>query len=181
MSDSRRNGFPSAEAPQDSYLRESEQFLILNGAHTLGDAQLQHKLRLLLTSLAMQPASRRLLSQGLRRAAKPELKKRSLSRRGLASVAEQAPKVSRKIQKLIRIWLKGLKILKDPTEYDQISTLPNGLRVATEALPGPFSGIGVYIDAGSRYESEELSGVSHIVDRLAFKVSAACPSIWIAS
>ena len=60
--------------------------------------------------------------------------------------------------------------LKDPTEYDQISTLPNGLRVATEALPGPFSGIGVYLDAGSRYENEELCGVSHIVDRLAFKV-----------
>ncbi|KAL8770851.1 MAG: hypothetical protein Q9209_003502 [Squamulea sp. 1 TL-2023] len=58
---------------------------------------------------------------------------------------------------------------KDPTELDQISTLPNGIRVATEALPGAFSGIGVYIDAGSRYENEELRGVSHIVDRLAFK------------
>ena len=42
--------------------------------------------------------------------------------------------------------------------------------MATEALPGHFSGIGVYVDAGSRYENEELRGVSHIVDRLAFKV-----------
>ncbi|KAL9627769.1 MAG: hypothetical protein Q9204_006343 [Flavoplaca sp. TL-2023a] len=58
---------------------------------------------------------------------------------------------------------------KDPTELDQISTLPNGIRVATEALPGAFSGIGVYVDAGSRYENEELRGVSHIIDRLAFK------------
>ncbi|KAL8986190.1 MAG: hypothetical protein Q9177_004230 [Variospora cf. flavescens] len=58
---------------------------------------------------------------------------------------------------------------KDPTELDQITTLPNGIRVATEALPGAFSGVGVYIDAGSRYENEELRGVSHIVDRLAFK------------
>ncbi|MCJ1341336.1 Mitochondrial-processing peptidase subunit alpha [Bachmanniomyces sp. S44760] len=58
---------------------------------------------------------------------------------------------------------------KDPTEFDQITTLPNGLRVATEALPGPFSGVGVYVDAGSRYEDEQLRGVSHIVDRLAFK------------
>ena len=41
--------------------------------------------------------------------------------------------------------------------------------MATEALPGPFSGVGVYLDAGSRYESQELQGVSHIVDRLAFK------------
>ncbi|KAL8916006.1 MAG: hypothetical protein Q9208_008737 [Pyrenodesmia sp. 3 TL-2023] len=58
---------------------------------------------------------------------------------------------------------------KDPTELDQITTLPNGIRVATEALPGAFSGIGVYVDAGSRYENEELRGVSHVIDRLAFK------------
>ncbi|KAB2581370.1 Peptidase M16 zinc-binding site [Lasiodiplodia theobromae] len=58
---------------------------------------------------------------------------------------------------------------KDPVELDQITTLPNGIRVATEALPGHFSGIGVYVDAGSRYETPELRGVSHIIDRLAFK------------
>lgn len=61
---------------------------------------------------------------------------------------------------------------RDPTELDQITTLPNGIRVATEALPGHFSGIGVYIDAGSRYETEALRGVSHIIDRLAFKSTA---------
>ncbi len=65
------------------------------------------------------------------------------------------------------------KLSKDPTEFDQISTLPNGIRVATEALPGPFSGVGVYIDAGSRYENEELSCVSHIIDRLAFKSTSS--------
>ncbi|KEF53495.1 mitochondrial processing peptidase [Exophiala aquamarina CBS 119918] len=58
---------------------------------------------------------------------------------------------------------------KDPVELDRITKLPNGIRVATESLPGPFSGVGVYIDAGSRYEDESLRGVSHIVDRLAFK------------
>lgn len=47
--------------------------------------------------------------------------------------------------------------------------MPNGIRVATESLPGPFSGVGVYVDAGSRYEDESLRGVSHIMDRLAFK------------
>jgi len=54
-------------------------------------------------------------------------------------------------------------------ELDYITRLPNGIRVATEALPGHFSGVGVYVDAGSRYESDELRGLSHIVDRLAFK------------
>ncbi|KAL3423214.1 mitochondrial-processing peptidase subunit alpha [Phlyctema vagabunda] len=60
-------------------------------------------------------------------------------------------------------------IQKDPAELDQITTLPNGVRVATEALPGHFSGIGVYIDAGSRFENDYLRGTSHIMDRLAFK------------
>lgn len=54
---------------------------------------------------------------------------------------------------------------------DQITTLPNGIRVATESLPGPFAGVGVYVDAGSRYEDASLRGVSHIMDRLAFKSS----------
>ncbi|KAJ9637839.1 Mitochondrial-processing peptidase subunit alpha [Coniosporium tulheliwenetii] len=45
---------------------------------------------------------------------------------------------------------------KDPVELDQITALPNGIRVATEALPGHFSGIGVYVDAGSRYENDYL-------------------------
>ncbi|CAK7203917.1 Mitochondrial-processing peptidase subunit alpha [Sporothrix eucalyptigena] len=58
---------------------------------------------------------------------------------------------------------------QDPTKLDEITTLPNGIRVASEALPDAFSGVGVYIDAGSRYENEYLRGSSHIMDRLAFK------------
>ncbi|KAI0389926.1 putative mitochondrial processing peptidase alpha subunit [Xylariaceae sp. FL0594] len=61
---------------------------------------------------------------------------------------------------------------KEPTELDQITTLPNGVRVASEALPGSFSGVGVYVEAGSRFENAHLSGLSHIVDRLAFKSTA---------
>ncbi|EFX02329.1 mitochondrial processing peptidase alpha [Grosmannia clavigera kw1407] len=58
---------------------------------------------------------------------------------------------------------------QDPTKLDEITTLANGVRVASEALPDAFSGVGVYIEAGSRYESEYLRGTSHIMDRLAFK------------
>ncbi|KAG5936860.1 hypothetical protein E4U60_002326 [Claviceps pazoutovae] len=60
-------------------------------------------------------------------------------------------------------------VQKEPTDLDYITTLPNGLRVASEALPGSFAGVGVYIEAGSRFETPSLSGVSHIMDRLAFK------------
>ena len=63
------------------------------------------------------------------------------------------------------------KCIQDPAEFDEVTTLPNGLRVATEALPGPFSAVGVYVDAGSRYEDEDLTGASHLIDRLAFKVA----------
>ncbi|KAJ3285760.1 Mitochondrial-processing peptidase subunit alpha, partial [Blyttiomyces sp. JEL0837] len=53
-----------------------------------------------------------------------------------------------------------------PTE---ITTLPNGLKVASQDAPGHFVTVGVYIDAGSRYEAEEFAGASHILERMAFK------------
>jgi mitochondrial-processing peptidase subunit alpha len=52
----------------------------------------------------------------------------------------------------------------------QITTLPNKIRVATEATPGHFSSVGLYVDAGSRYETPEISGTTHFLDRMAFKV-----------
>ncbi|THH18254.1 hypothetical protein EW146_g2693 [Bondarzewia mesenterica] len=51
----------------------------------------------------------------------------------------------------------------------QITTLPNRIRVATETTPGHFSSVGLYVDAGSRYETSLTSGVSHFLDRMAFK------------
>ena len=53
----------------------------------------------------------------------------------------------------------------------EVTRLPNQLRVATKATPGHFASVGVYIDAGSRYETPLFAGVSHILDRMAFKVS----------
>lgn len=54
----------------------------------------------------------------------------------------------------------------------QVTTLPNKVRVATESTPGHFHAVGVYVDAGSRFESHRTSGVSHLLDRLAFKVGS---------
>ncbi|KAF8580110.1 mitochondrial processing peptidase [Ramaria rubella] len=51
----------------------------------------------------------------------------------------------------------------------QITTLSNNIRIATESTPGHFSSVGLYVDAGSRYESPLTSGVSHFIDRMAFK------------
>jgi mitochondrial-processing peptidase subunit alpha len=59
-------------------------------------------------------------------------------------------------------------VSRDVSELTQISTLPNGIRVATEPLPGHYSCLGLFLDAGSRYEPDHLHGVSHVVDRLAY-------------
>lgn len=52
----------------------------------------------------------------------------------------------------------------------QVTTLPNNIRVATDSTPAHFSSIGLFVDAGARYETPETSGVSHFIDRMAFKV-----------
>ncbi len=53
----------------------------------------------------------------------------------------------------------------------KVTTLPNGIRVATDPTPGHFVAAGVYVDAGSRYEGDRTRGAGHMVDRLGFKVS----------
>ena len=56
-------------------------------------------------------------------------------------------------------------------QQTRISRLSNGVRVTTESTPGHFIGAGVYVDAGSRYETPYLRGATHLTDRMAFKVS----------
>jgi processing peptidase subunit beta len=53
----------------------------------------------------------------------------------------------------------------------KVTTLANGMRVATEALDGAQTAtIGVWIDAGSRYEDQRTNGVAHFLEHMAFKV-----------
>ncbi|WFD29710.1 mitochondrial processing peptidase [Malassezia sp. CBS 17886] len=52
----------------------------------------------------------------------------------------------------------------------QVTTLPNGLTVATEALPGAQTAtVGAWIDAGSRSESVSSNGTAHFLEHMAFK------------
>lgn len=63
-------------------------------------------------------------------------------------------------------------------------TMPNGIRVAGEETPGHFSALGIYINAGSRFERGNVpgeSGVSHLLDRLAFKSTKKCSTEEMAS
>ncbi|OMO85898.1 hypothetical protein COLO4_21398 [Corchorus olitorius] len=52
----------------------------------------------------------------------------------------------------------------------KITTLPNGLRVATESnLASHTATVGVWIDAGSRFETEETNGTAHFLEHMIFK------------
>ncbi|KAH1038459.1 hypothetical protein J1N35_040202 [Gossypium stocksii] len=52
----------------------------------------------------------------------------------------------------------------------KITTLSNGLRVATESsLHCRTATVGVWIDAGSRFESEETNGTAHFLEHMIFK------------
>src|SRR3954468_21546045 len=52
----------------------------------------------------------------------------------------------------------------------QITTLPSGLRAASEFLPGVESvAVTVSVGAGARYEDERDNGISHLLEHMAFK------------
>lgn len=56
-----------------------------------------------------------------------------------------------------------------------MTTLSNGLRVASENRFGQFCTIGVVIDSGPRYEVAYPSGISHIIEKLAFNSTIQYP------
>ncbi|CAN6707227.1 unnamed protein product [Malus baccata var. baccata] len=51
----------------------------------------------------------------------------------------------------------------------QITTLSNGVKIASETSTSPAASIGIYVDSGSIYETPVSSGASHLLERLAFK------------
>ena len=59
------------------------------------------------------------------------------------------------------------------TESYRKSVLPNGIRIVTERMPHVRSAaVGVWVETGSRHESEERGGVSHLIEHLVFKGTA---------
>lgn len=57
-------------------------------------------------------------------------------------------------------------VAQQPT---QVSTLPNELRIASESTGGETATVGVWIDTGSRYETDANNGVAHFLEHMAFK------------
>ena len=52
----------------------------------------------------------------------------------------------------------------------KITTLPNGLRVAVDAMPEVESAaLGIWVACGTRHEAAELNGMAHMLEHMAFK------------
>lgn len=52
----------------------------------------------------------------------------------------------------------------------KLTTLPNGLRVASREMPGiETAAVGLYADTGSRFEPARLNGIAHLFEHMVFK------------
>ena len=72
---------------------------------------------------------------------------------------------------------RGALASPDPTSLNdadtRITTLANGLRVLTIALPHlRTAGVSVFLRSGSAHESPALNGIGHVVEHMVFKGSA---------
>ncbi|XP_038601900.1 mitochondrial-processing peptidase subunit alpha [Tachyglossus aculeatus] len=54
----------------------------------------------------------------------------------------------------------------------RVTTLENGLRVASQNKFGQFCTVGILINSGSRHEAKYLNGIAHFLEKLAFSSSA---------
>jgi len=55
----------------------------------------------------------------------------------------------------------------------RVTTLPNGLRVATDTMPGVESAtVGIWTNCGARNETEAENGVAHLLEHMLFKGTA---------
>ena len=62
-----------------------------------------------------------------------------------------------------------------------LTTLSNGFRVVTEAMPGLQSAaVGVWVLAGARHERAEQNGIAHFLEHMAFKGTARRSAVQIA-
>src|SRR3546814_13110151 len=52
----------------------------------------------------------------------------------------------------------------------QVTRLPSGLTVATDAMPGTATvSLGAWIGAGTRHGTPEVNGIAHLLEHMVFK------------
>jgi len=64
------------------------------------------------------------------------------------------------------------QVLAEPMAWNQapatVTTLPNGVRVATRESFSEMASVGVFVNAGTRDETKETAGAAHLLEHLAF-------------
>src|ERR1700694_4633487 len=66
--------------------------------------------------------------------------------------------------------------MRDKKMFDK-TVLQNGLRIVSSSLPHNRSvSISIFIGAGSRYESDDIAGVSHFLEHMLFKGTRRRPT-----
>ncbi|KAL1925418.1 uncharacterized protein VTP21DRAFT_301 [Calcarisporiella thermophila] len=90
------------------------------------------------------------------------LKQQSLSQPSWIRRRDQTLKLGGLLSKKTKLSRDGMT---------KVTLLENGVRIATMEtdISGLMASVGVFVSAGSRFETEQSWGTSHIVDRLAFK------------
>jgi predicted Zn-dependent peptidase len=59
------------------------------------------------------------------------------------------------------------------SDMREVVTLPNGVRIAFDAMPGlSTAAVGVFLGAGARFEPAERNGLAHLLEHMAFKGAA---------
>ncbi|XP_078047787.1 ubiquinol-cytochrome c reductase core protein 1 [Augochlora pura] len=74
-----------------------------------------------------------------------------------------------KTQKQWRSTASSLKEILLNQPATRVTTLDCGMRVASEDTGAPTATVGLWIDSGSRFESDENNGVAHFMEHMAFK------------
>ncbi|EXB74600.1 Mitochondrial-processing peptidase subunit alpha [Morus notabilis] len=74
----------------------------------------------------------------------------------------------------LEIPLAGVNLLPPLPDYvepskTKITTLPNGVKIASQTSTSPAASIGLYINSGSIYEGPGTHGATHLLERMAFK------------
>jgi len=80
---------------------------------------------------------------------------------------------NRQALRSINPWARGLATPVTHGSKTESTTLSNGFTIATEHSPwAQTSTVGVWIDAGSRAETDKTNGTAHFLEHLAFKGTA---------
>ncbi|HUB34739.1 MAG TPA: pitrilysin family protein [Bryobacteraceae bacterium] len=63
-----------------------------------------------------------------------------------------------------------MTVTTTPVREIETTTLPNGIRIITEAMPHVRSvSVGIWVGSGSRSETPEQNGISHFIEHMLFK------------